>query len=73
MKLRKYAETGIPHYWRVEDEEGSPVVHVYELDRPTSVYAPVGIFRGTMRRPVPFAVTLDFHSLVPSLSSGAAE
>lgn len=41
VKLRKYAEAGIPHYWCIEDEDGAPVVHVYELDEPTGTYAPM--------------------------------
>ncbi|MDH6706025.1 Uma2 family endonuclease [Kitasatospora sp. MAA19] len=64
VKLRKYAEAGIPHYWIVE-EDGLPVVHVYELDVPTSTYAPAGIFRGVLERPVPFPITIDLDSLVP--------
>lgn len=65
VKLRKYAEAGIPHYWCVEDEGGAPVVHAYELDGPTGVYAPAGIFRGLLRRPVPFAIDLDLDNLTP--------
>ncbi|MFJ3631792.1 Uma2 family endonuclease [Streptomyces sp. NPDC090112] len=65
VKLRKYAEAGIPHYWCVEDEDGAPVVHVYELDEPTGAYAPAGIFRGTLHRPVPFEITLDLDTLTP--------
>ncbi|MET9360221.1 Uma2 family endonuclease [Streptomyces sp. NPDC006632] len=65
VKLRKYAEAGIAHYWRVEDEDGAPVVHVYELDGPTRSYVPAGIFRGALRRPVPFAISLDLDSLTP--------
>ncbi|MEU6208959.1 Uma2 family endonuclease [Streptomyces sp. NPDC047023] len=65
VKLRKYAEAGIPHYWCVEDEDGAPVVHVYELDEPTSAYAPAGIFRSTLHRPVPFEITLDLDTLTP--------
>ncbi|MEV7773292.1 Uma2 family endonuclease [Kitasatospora sp. NPDC086791] len=65
VKVRKYAEAGIPHYWIVEDEAGRPVVHVYELDRATNAYAPAGIFRGTLERPVPFPVTVDLDALVP--------
>ncbi|MFD3697308.1 hypothetical protein ACFWUZ_14340 [Streptomyces sp. NPDC058646] len=30
-----------------------------ELDEPTGAYAPAGIFRGTLRRPVPFGVGLE--------------
>lgn len=40
VKLRKYAEAGIPHYWCIEDEDTVPAVHVYELDEPTGSYAP---------------------------------
>jgi Uma2 family endonuclease len=28
----KYAQAGIRHFWRVEQEGDEPVVHVYELD-----------------------------------------
>ncbi|PCG85373.1 restriction endonuclease [Streptomyces sp. WZ.A104] len=69
VKLRKYAEAGIPHYWCIEDEGGAPVVHVYELDDPTGAYAPAGIFRGTLQRPVPFEVSLDLDKLTPPRSS----
>ncbi|MFF4276352.1 Uma2 family endonuclease [Streptomyces sp. NPDC001536] len=65
VKLRKYAEAGIPHYWCVEDEDGAPVVHVYELDEPTDRYAPAGIFRRTLERPVPFEISLDLDKLTP--------
>ncbi|MEV0850666.1 hypothetical protein AB0J21_33275 [Streptomyces sp. NPDC049954] len=41
------------------------VVHVYELDGPTGSYAPAGIFRHTLKRPVPFEITLDMDSLAP--------
>ncbi|RLU99438.1 restriction endonuclease [Streptomyces griseocarneus] len=65
VKLRKYAEAGIPHYWCVEEENEAPVVHVYELDEPTKQYTPVGIFRDELKRPVPFEITLDLGALVP--------
>lgn len=65
----KYAEAGIPHYWCIEDEDGAPVVHVYELDEPTGAYAPAGIFRDTLQRPVPFEVSLDLDKLTPPRSS----
>ena len=64
VKLRKYAEAGIPHYWCVDDEDGQPVVHCYELDRPTHAYAPAGIVRGRLSRPVPFPIELDLGALV---------
>ena len=65
VKLRKYAEAGIPHYWRVEKEDELPVAHVYELDVPTAAYVPAGIFRGSLRRPVPFEITVDLDGLTP--------
>lgn len=65
VKLRKYAEAGIPHYWCIEDEDGVPVVHVYELDEPTHAYAPAGIFRNSLKRPVSFEVRLDLDKLTP--------
>ncbi|ANW18342.1 Uma2 family endonuclease [Streptomyces clavuligerus] len=65
VKLHKYAAAGIPHYWCIEDEEGTPVVHVYELDEPTGAYAPAGIFRGSLHRPVPFEIKLNLDSLTP--------
>ncbi|SCF75869.1 Putative restriction endonuclease [Streptomyces sp. MnatMP-M17] len=65
VKLGKYAEAGIPHYWCIEDEDGLPVVHVCELDKPTRAYAPAGIFRGSLKRPVPFEISLDLEKLTP--------
>ncbi|MFF5448178.1 Uma2 family endonuclease [Streptomyces sp. NPDC012888] len=65
VKLRKYADAGIPHYWCIEDQAGAPVVHVYELDVPTGAYAPAGIFREVMKRPVPFEIELDLSTLTP--------
>ncbi|MFF4923227.1 Uma2 family endonuclease [Kitasatospora xanthocidica] len=64
VKFRKYAEAGIPHYWIVEDEDGLPVVHVYELDQATSAYASAGIFRSKLEHPVPFPVVIDLDHLV---------
>lgn len=65
VKLRKYAEAGIPHYWRIEEEDDSPVVHAYELDGPTRAYAPTGIHRGRLHASAPFEVTLELDTLVP--------
>jgi Uma2 family endonuclease len=70
VKLRKYAEAGIPHYWCIEKEASEPVVHVYELDAPTARYAPAGIFRHALQRPVPFEINLDLDKLSPGKSRG---
>ena len=69
VKLRKYAESGIASYWRVEDEDGSPVVHAYELDGPTRSYVPTGIHRHELRTTTPFAIKLDLDGLVPGRRS----
>jgi Uma2 family endonuclease len=65
VKLRKYAEVGIKHYWLIEEESNRPVAHVYELDEPTRAYSPAGIFRGTLELTVPFPITIDLDSLFP--------
>ena len=69
VKLRKYAEAGIAHYWRIEEEAETPVVHTYELDGPTRSYAPTGIYRHALSSSTPFAIDLDLDKLVPSRKS----
>ncbi|MBE1487057.1 Uma2 family endonuclease [Plantactinospora soyae] len=69
VKLRKYAEAGIANYWRVEEEDESPVVHTYELDGPTRSYAPTGVHRHELCSPTPFAIKLDLDRLVPGRRS----
>ncbi|MEU4237932.1 Uma2 family endonuclease [Actinoplanes sp. NPDC026619] len=66
VTLRKYAEAGIPVYWRVEDEDKAPVVHSYELDGPTRSYAPTGIHRHELRSAMPFPIVLDLDALMRS-------
>jgi Uma2 family endonuclease len=65
VKHLKYAEAGIPHFWRIENDGGSPVVYVYELDFVVKAYAPAGVFRESLRRPVPFEIAIDLNALVP--------
>ncbi|ROO87861.1 Uma2 family endonuclease [Actinocorallia herbida] len=72
VKLRKYAEAGIPHYWCIEDEGTTPVVNVYELDAPTRAYVAAGIFRDVIERPVPFEIRLDLKGLLPRSAPGEA-
>jgi len=64
MKPAKYAQAKIPHFWRVEEEEdGAPVVHVYELDVPTGDYVPTGIHRDRLKLSVPFPLDIDLAAL----------
>lgn len=69
VKLRKYAEAGVANYWRIEEEDGSPVVHAYELDVPTRSYVAIAIHRHELRTTTPFTIELDLDGLVPGRKS----
>ncbi|WP_370093224.1 Uma2 family endonuclease [Streptacidiphilus sp. MAP12-20] len=59
LKPRKYAAAGIKHYWLVENENGEPVVHVYELDPVARSYESKGAHRGVLNLSAPFPLTID--------------
>ncbi|MEU0700415.1 Uma2 family endonuclease [Streptomyces bacillaris] len=64
VKPRKYAAAGVRHFWRVEaDEEGVPVVYVYELDPALKVYVPTGIHRDKLTLTVPFPLEIDLIAI----------
>lgn len=63
VKPERYAEAGIRHYWRVENESGSPAVHVYELDDTTGIYVPITIERSHLSIGVPFPIEIDVMDL----------
>ncbi|MGV9392915.1 Uma2 family endonuclease [Streptomyces olivaceus] len=65
VKPMKYAQAGIPHYWRVEEEQGLPVVYAYEIDPATKAYGLVGIFHNRLKLTVPFPVDIDLSTLEP--------
>ncbi|MFF2026104.1 Uma2 family endonuclease [Streptomyces sp. NPDC058171] len=65
VKPRKYGRAGIAHYWRVEENDGLPVVYVYELDPATSTYALTGIHHDKLDLTVPFPVDIDLTTLHP--------
>ncbi|MEW9554332.1 Uma2 family endonuclease [Nonomuraea sp. NPDC050783] len=58
-----YAEAGIPHFWRVEEQGGKPVVYVYELDPATSLYALTGLHHDRLKLTVPFDLDLDLGEI----------
>lgn len=62
-KTPRYAEAGIGHFWRVEENDGEPVVYVYELDPATRTYAVTGIHHGKLSVTVPFAIDIDLGAL----------
>ncbi len=61
----KYARAKIPHYWRVENNEGQAVVYVFELEPATGAYTSTGIFHDRMKVSVPFPVDLDLTRITP--------
>ncbi|WP_460341874.1 Uma2 family endonuclease [Actinoallomurus acanthiterrae] len=63
LKPPRYAEAGIVHFWRVEENDGRPVVYVYELDPATKTYALTGIHHGTLSVLVPFPISVDLENL----------
>ncbi|MFP8883208.1 Uma2 family endonuclease [Streptomyces mangrovi] len=64
-KPRKYAASGIPHFWRVEaGRDGwSPVVYVFELEPATRTYAVTGIHHERLKTDVPFPVDIDLTAV----------
>ncbi|MFE0808347.1 Uma2 family endonuclease [Streptomyces sp. NPDC058848] len=63
VKPRKYAQAGIPYYWRVEENEGLPVVYVYEIDPATQAYCLTGIFHNRLKLTVPFPIDIDLTAV----------
>lgn len=65
VKPRKYAQAGVPHFWRVEQDEnkGFPVVYVYELDPATKAYSLSGIFHDRLKLTVPFDIEIDLTAI----------
>lgn len=58
-----YAEAGIRHFWRVEENAQKPVVYVYELDPATGTYVPTGIFHDRLKLTVPFDIDIDLTEI----------
>ncbi|MBT0767783.1 Uma2 family endonuclease [Kineosporia sp. J2-2] len=58
-KPQLYARAGIQHFWRVEEQDGQPVVYVYELDPVTQTYLPTGIHRDRLKLTAPFDLDLE--------------
>lgn len=58
-KPKKFAAAGIRHFWRVESNNGRPVVYVYELDPATETYTVMGIHHDVMKLDVPFPIDIQ--------------
>ncbi len=62
-KPLKYAQAGIPSYWRVESDGCKPVVYTFALEPASGCYVPVGVFRDTLTVSVPFPVSIDLADI----------
>jgi Uma2 family endonuclease len=58
-----YARAGLRHFWRVESQEGRPVVYVYELDDWTKAYTITGIHHDRLKLAVPFDIDIDLTEI----------
>lgn len=63
VKPRKYAAAGVRHFWRVEQNEGLPVVYVYELDPALRAYVATGIHHNKLKLDVPFPIEIDLTAI----------
>lgn len=62
-KPRKYARAGIRHFWRVEEEGGESVIHVFELEDATGTYVPITIARDRLKLDAPFPMDIEVKPL----------
>ncbi|MFG1701160.1 Uma2 family endonuclease [Nonomuraea sp. NPDC049309] len=62
-KPQLYAQAGIPHFWRVEENSGKPIVYVYELDPALRSYARMGVHRDRLKVTAPFDLDADLAAI----------
>ena len=58
-----YAAAGIPHFWLVDDVEGTTVVEVWKLDHRLGLYDLLGRFDRRLEIEEPFPVVLDLRKV----------
>ncbi|SDL69402.1 Uma2 family endonuclease [Nonomuraea jiangxiensis] len=58
-----YAQAGIPHFWRIENDSDKPVAYVYALDPATRTYALTGIHYESLKLTVPFDLAIDLTEI----------
>ncbi|MEV5896783.1 Uma2 family endonuclease [Nonomuraea fuscirosea] len=61
----KYSNAGIQHFWRVEKDNGSPVVYTFELEPAVMAYVPTGIHHKRLQTSIGFDVDIDLHLTWP--------
>ncbi|MCX5397601.1 Uma2 family endonuclease [Streptomyces sp. NBC_00102] len=59
----KYARARIPHFWRVENQDGRAVVYVFEREPATGAYTSTAIFHDRLKVSVPFPIDLDLDAI----------
>ncbi|MHC0434041.1 Uma2 family endonuclease [Streptomyces sp. O3] len=64
-KPHKYANAGIPYFWRVEmaNVNERPVVHTFALDQERRVYEPVDVYHDRLKLSVPFDIDIDLSAI----------
>ncbi|MFF7648273.1 Uma2 family endonuclease [Streptomyces sp. NPDC007983] len=64
-KPHKYANAGIPHFWRVEmtNSDARPVVHVFELDEEKRAYRLLGFHHNQLKLSAPFTIDIDLTEI----------
>ncbi|MFG1748869.1 Uma2 family endonuclease [Streptosporangium sandarakinum] len=63
-KPQLYAEAGIPHFWRVEYEDGQPTVYVHQLNPATHAYTLTGSHRDRLKLSLPFEIDIDLAAII---------
>ncbi|UQA94982.1 Uma2 family endonuclease [Streptomyces halobius] len=64
-KPHKYANAGIPYFWRVEmvGADQHPVVHAFELDKEARIYMPAGTYHDQVKLPAPYDIDIDLAAI----------
>ncbi|MEV0228816.1 Uma2 family endonuclease [Nonomuraea sp. NPDC050786] len=57
----KYSNADIKYFWRVEQEDGLPVVYTFELEPVVKAYVPTGIHRKRLQTHIGFDVDIDLR------------
>ncbi|WP_035854358.1 Uma2 family endonuclease [Kitasatospora azatica] len=64
IKPEKYARAGIPHFWRVEeDQRGRPVVYVFELEPASQTYIGVDVCHNRLKVTEPYSIDIDLTAI----------
>ncbi|WP_280329566.1 Uma2 family endonuclease [Nocardia wallacei] len=56
-----YAEAGIPHFWRVENQDGAMALRAFDLR--SGDYTPTGVFTERVELDLPFAIDVELPAV----------